>query len=466
MTPESHYLKDELYRLIQSDDSVFEFLHLGSLDGIWYWDLESPEHEWMSPGFWTTLGYDPAEMQHLASEWKDLIHAEDLAVALDNFTRHCEDPSHPYDQIVRYRHKDGSTVWIRCRGVAIRDESGKPIRMLGAHTDLTLQKRAEENLKQNEQFLEEMFDAIQDGVCVIDPDLNILRLNEGMKRMHPGESDFVGRKCHEAFRGQAEPCEICPTVRAMETGKLEVDEVPHMQSDGSAGVVELYAFPMVDHSGKTTAVVEYFRDVSERKHSEIMLRERELLYRSLFEKNTSVMLLIKPDTGELYDANPSACSFYGYSRDELTHMKITDINTLSPKEVREEMDRARSDQRSYFNFRHRLADGSIREVEVFSGPIKVSGLDLLCSTVHDISERKAAERERERLIGELQQAMSEVRTLRGFLPICSACKKIRDDKGYWTQIESYVRDHSEAEFSHGICPECAKMLYPNLNLDS
>jgi hypothetical protein len=76
--------------------------------------------------------------------------------------------------------------------------------------------------------------------------------------------------------------------------------------------------------------------------------------------------------------------------------------------------------------------------------------------------RKQAEEERERLIAELQKALSDVKALSGLLPICASCKRIRDDKGYWNQLESYIRDHSEAEFSHGICPDCAKKLYPEL----
>jgi len=63
-------------------------------------------------------------------------------------------------------------------------------------------------------------------------------------------------------------------------------------------------------------------------------------------------------------------------------------------------------------------------------------------------------------IGELQRALAEIKTLRGIVPICASCKKIRDDAGFWQQVEVYVRDHSEAEFSHGICPECMKKLYP------
>lgn len=72
------------------------------------------------------------------------------------------------------------------------------------------------------------------------------------------------------------------------------------------------------------------------------------------------------------------------------------------------------------------------------------------------------ESEREALIKDLQKALSEVKILRGFLTICSYCKNIRDDNGYWNQIESYIRDHSEAEFSHGLCPACAKKHYPDI----
>ncbi|MBS3755324.1 MAG: hypothetical protein KGY56_06455 [Desulfobacterales bacterium] len=82
----------------------------------------------------------------------------------------------------------------------------------------------------------------------------------------------------------------------------------------------------------------------------------------------------------------------------------------------------------------------------------------------EIERRKAAEKERDQVIQELQQAISEVKTLQGFLPICSHCKSIRDDKGYWKRLEAYVEDHSEAEFSHSICPACARKHHPDLKI--
>jgi PAS domain-containing protein len=85
--------------------------------------------------------------------------------------------------------------------------------------------------------------------------------------------------------------------------------------------------------------------------------------------------------------------------------------------------------------------------------------------MQEIAERKRAEQEKEELVLELREALSQVKKLSGLLPICASCKKIRDDKGYWQQIEGYIRDHSEAEFSHGLCPECAKKLYPEFFKD-
>jgi PAS domain-containing protein len=80
----------------------------------------------------------------------------------------------------------------------------------------------------------------------------------------------------------------------------------------------------------------------------------------------------------------------------------------------------------------------------------------------EVAERQRAEQEREKVIQQLQQALAQVKKLSGLLPICASCKRIRDDRGYWLQVEEYIHDHSEAQFSHSICPECARKLYPEL----
>lgn len=114
-------------------------------------------------------------------------------------------------------------------------------------------------------------------------------------------------------------------------------------------------------------------------------------YKCLFQNNHIVMLLIDPQDGTIIDANPAACSYYGWSKDKLMHMKIFDINTLEAEKVCLEMQRASRKERNHFFFRHRRADGSIRQVEVYSAPIHIRGKVLIYSTIFDITPRRQTE---------------------------------------------------------------------------
>jgi len=117
------------------------------------------------------------------------------------------------------------------------------------------------------------------------------------------------------------------------------------------------------------------------------------VYREIFENRHVVMLIIDPGTGEIVDANPAAERFYGWPRDTLRTMRITEVNALSPAEIQAEMDRARTERRKQFYFPHRLADGTVRNVEVYSGPVEIEGRSLLYSFVFDITEREEVQRE-------------------------------------------------------------------------
>ena len=112
-------------------------------------------------------------------------------------------------------------------------------------------------------------------------------------------------------------------------------------------------------------------------------------------------------------------------------------------------------------------DGSVRYYDVHIHPLEGrTGASISRAiTMRDVTERKLAEAERQQLISQLEQALHNVRALKGLLPICTNCKKIRNDQGYWTEVESYIASHSEADFTHGLCPECIDHLYPDLPAD-
>ncbi|MCX8007432.1 MAG: PAS domain S-box protein [Coriobacteriia bacterium] len=134
-------------------------------------------------------------------------------------------------------------------------------------------------------------------------------------------------------------------------------------------------------------VLAYFDEIRSR------LVRSEARYRSLFADSASVMLLIDPSNGAIKDANKAAERFYGWSREQLCTMSVTQINTLTPDEVKAEMERARSLRKNHFQFKHRLATGEVRDVEVYSGPVAgEDGETLLYSIIYDVTDRVAAER--------------------------------------------------------------------------
>lgn len=150
---------------------------------------------------------------------------------------------------------------------------------------------------------------------------------------------------------------------------------------------------MVDERTKELkAVNEQLKlEISGRMQIESALCESEERFRSMFEKSSAIKLLIDPVTGHIVDANPAAFHFYGYSRDQLKTMNISDINTLSPEEISAEAAQAAEEKRSHFFFKHRLASGDIRQVEVHTSPIPSNGQTLLFSIIHDITERRHTE---------------------------------------------------------------------------
>jgi PAS domain S-box-containing protein len=194
------------------------------------------------------------------------------------------------------------------------------------------------------------------------------------------------------------------------------------------------------------------------------LLEAEERYRRVVN-TISEAIIIADTNGFLLFVNPSCCEIYRYSEKELIGMHIS--NLVHP-EYYHVFERFFVEVREKGSFSGETMDvrkdGSHFFTDARGALIFYDNQECLLAVIRDVTEKKAAEMEREKLIEELQKALDEIKKLQGILPICSHCKQIRDDKGYWSQIESYIGAHSEAKFSHGICPDCAKKLYPEFDL--
>jgi PAS domain S-box-containing protein len=167
--------------------------------------------------------------------------------------------------------------------------------------------------------------------------------------------------------------------------------------------------------------------------------------------------------GKIVSWNAGARKLYGYTEAEAVGRPVTFLVTPERgQELASLLERVgRGEHISHFETAWQRKDGGLVEVSLSISPVRNSAGQIagVSTIARDIAERKQAERERDRLVGELQKALGEVKTLSGLFPICAYCKKIRDDKGYWNQIELYIREHSSASFTHSICPDCTKRHY-------
>jgi PAS domain S-box-containing protein len=201
-----------------------------------------------------------------------------------------------------------------------------------------------------------------------------------------------------------------------------------------------------------------------KEESDRRLRESEAQFSTLFHSSPVAMMLTRLKDSRILGVNGQFEHWTGYEAAEAIGRTTVDLQLFHDPQERE---KAR---------KHLLTHGQIRDLEMMfrrksgeagigllaASSMMVGGEELVLSSVSVITERKRMEEERERMIADLQRALSDIRTLKGMLPICASCKKIRDDQGYWNQIEQYIQERSEAEFTHGLCPDCAATLFPEV----
>lgn len=154
-----------------------------------------------------------------------------------------------------------------------------------------------------EKLLQVSFNAIQDGISILDPELNILQVNKVMEKWYSHSMPLIGKKCFQAYHLKEEPCTVCPTLTALKIGKPSVEEVPLVQESGQTGWLELHSYPIKDKEGKTTGVVEFVRDITEQKITEKALKEERAQLISIFDGINEVVYITDPKTYEILFVN-------------------------------------------------------------------------------------------------------------------------------------------------------------------
>ncbi len=288
------------------------------------------------------------------------------------------------------RRADGQWRQVCFRHSILRGDDDGALGLVNVMEDVTEERQAARALADSEARFARLAELTGQGV-VLHAYGEIVDVNEALVRMAGvPRHDLVGR--HYSVLLGPEAAEL---ARAHVDGRSDQPYRTEMRrADGTSLPVEIRGHGMIlDDQDIRVATVT---DITDRLVAEQALRERELLYRQMFENNRVVKLLIDPGNGQIVDANPAAAQFYGWSIDQLRMMNISHINALPMAEIKAEMELARTEARTFFRFRHRTARDGIRQVEVFSGPCQFHGRALLHSIIIDVTER-------ERALAELQR---------------------------------------------------------------
>ena len=254
-------------------------------------------------------------------------------------------------------------------------------------------------------------------------------------------------------------------LEEVDPGRKKQLEMEYYHKDGHTVWGEVSVSFLRDDQGTPTGVLGVTRDITDRKKAEAALAESEARLRHITD-NMVDMVSQTDLAGRFVFASPSHKRILGYEPDKLSGTPVLDL--VHPDDLEKVVATTfkaienRSDELVEYRYRH--ADGHYIWLAT-QGRIMLDDQGEIVGAVfgsRDVTKQKEIENERERLIEELQKALAEVKTLSGFLPICSNCKKIRDDEGYWQQLETYISARSQAQFSHSLCPECLQELYPDL----
>ena len=246
-------------------------------------------------------------------------------------------------------------------------------------------------LKQSRIDLQAILDAGDETIAMIEHDGRVIAINHtGAARLNASPEALVGRDLFSFL-----PPDVAATRRATVEQAFESGKAISFSDSRNGRHFNTRLYPVLDG---TPRMVIYAIDITDQVDAKKALSDSEQRYRALFEYSHSVMLIIDPADGAITDCNMAACLFYGLPSEQLRAMNISDINALSAQEVAAEMALSTSEHRNHLRFKHRLADGRLRDVEVYSGPINIEERPLLYAIVIDVTEQRRNTRRIEALL--------------------------------------------------------------------
>jgi two-component system sensor kinase FixL len=316
--------------------------------------------------------------------------------------------------------------------------------------EINQRKKSEEKLLDNQRFLDNIFDSIQDGIGIMDKDLNIIKVNTWMENEYRKSMPLIGRKCFEAYQNLNSPCEGCPSVPTLKTGKPHSRVIPNPCTGLKVEWIELSTFPLKDHNGNITGVIEYVKDITKRKRTDETLRDSEARFRTILDNILTGVFIIDPENYTIVYANPIAARLTGTSREQLVgslcnkHICPAEVGQCPITDLKQDID---GSERILLT-----ANGEKRQIIKTVVTIMLDGKPHLLESFVDITEQKKAEQAMEKLNKELEKAVAELSRsnmqLQDFVHIAAHDLKT-PVRGIGTLADWLISDYGKKLDEHG-----------------
>ena len=351
---------------------------------LWDWDLATNEMHFL-PSWEKMLGFDEHELEQQVSSWHQRIHPQDYERVMTDIQSYLEGKTRICENTHRLQHKDGSYSWVLSRAVVVRYSSGKALRLVGTHVDMTEPHRIEDDLNEIENKYQQLLNIESDAIFIIDVETtDIIEVNKSATHLYGYSHSQLLKLQYVAL--SAQPDKIMKSIKkAMKLTSMQ----HHKKQDGTIFPVEMTISPFL-FKGKSVLMV-VVRDITERQKIEATLWENESKYRQLFEATSSPTVVFDANTQKIFDINQAAIDLYGYGKNEWLQMTTEDISAEPAKKRGAFGSGNKRMQLTPLRW-HKKKDSTVFPVEISSGNTYLfQGRSLICATLRDITERKAYE---------------------------------------------------------------------------
>jgi len=400
-----------------------------------------------------------SEKEAKGKGWQKALHPEDRERVIGERNA-AGQVRQGFEMEFRFLTREGKVSFLHVKAVALNDADGRFTGYVGTLTDLTHIRHAEQVTRN----LGSIIESFQDAIMVFTLEGTVLNFNRAAERIYgyPAE-EIIGQPVHHLYVSINQWAEVRGILETLLSGQSAAPLVAaRRRNDGTVIQVAITYSLVRDIHGEIIGATSVSRDITQKKLLEDAVQRSEELFHAVFDRGTVGIAMISRNL-RFERVNPLFAQMLGRSESELRGMEVSAVT--HPDDVERgtqlTMSLLRNEIPSFsYEKRYLRKDGESLWAHLTATAIPNSdGTPALgLAMIEDISESKKLQLEREALIAQLQAALANVKSLTGLLPMCSWCKKIRDDEGSWSEIEVFVKQRSNADFTHGICPDCQSKI--------